>query len=71
MVLLERESSCELWLKGESLQLVQNFEYFRNFFFCDMEEKDGEVSERVAKGREVAGALRRMMREKTMSLQLW
>lgn len=67
---LRREVRFDVCLKGERLGRVQDFIYLESIFH-EGGGMDAEISEKILKGRQVAGALGKDMRSRTISLRAW
>ncbi len=58
---------CEIWLGKEKMEEVNEFKYLGTIL-CKHGSMKGEIRERTVKGRQLMGALERVMKGKNVSM---
>ncbi len=58
---------CKIWLGKEKMEEVNEFKYFGTIL-CKHGSMEGEIRERTLKGRQVMGALERVMKGRNVSM---
>ncbi len=58
---------CKIWLGNEKVEEVNEFKYLGTIL-CKHGSMEGEIRERTVKGRQVMGALERIMKGKNVSM---
>ncbi len=60
---------CKIWLGKEKIEEVNEFKYLGTIL-CKHGSMEGEIQERTVKGRQVMGALERVMKGRNVSMEV-
>ncbi len=66
---LEAINEWKIWLEKEKMEEVNEFKYLGTIL-CKHGSMEGEIRERTIKGGQVMGALKRVMKERTVSMAI-
>ncbi len=60
---------CKIWLGKEKMEEVNEFKYLGTIL-CKHGSMEGEIKERTIKGRQVMGAMERVMKGRNVSIEI-
>ncbi len=66
----ENQIQCKIWMNGQIMEEVNEFKYLGSIF-CKYGSTEREIRERAIQDRKVIGSLRRVMRERTVSREVY
>ncbi len=59
---------CKIWLGKKRMEEVNEFKYLGGTTLCKHGSMEGEIRERILKGRQVMGVLERVMKGRSVSV---